>query len=88
MRRDVINRLMCNLSVDTAAVAAAHGQPPEVFASDLLRLSPMSQDGLVTLDGARVTVTEAGRPALRAVAAAFDAYLGARNPEIRHSSAV
>jgi oxygen-independent coproporphyrinogen-3 oxidase len=88
MRRELINRLMCDLRADTAAIAASHGETPDIFAEALASLAPMAADGLVALDGPRVAVTEAGRPALRAVAAAFDAYLGAQNFQIRHSSAV
>jgi oxygen-independent coproporphyrinogen III oxidase len=40
----------------------------------------------VTLDGARVTVTECGRPYIRIAAAAFDAYLN--SGQKRHSVAV
>ena len=41
---------------------------------------------LVIIEGQRVTVTEAGRPFVRLVAAAFDAYLA--KGTARHSRAV
>jgi oxygen-independent coproporphyrinogen-3 oxidase len=43
-------------------------------------------DGLVETDGWRVRVTEAGRPFLRTVCAAFDPYLEAT--ATRHAQAV
>jgi oxygen-independent coproporphyrinogen-3 oxidase len=46
----------------------------------------MAEDGLVELDGTRIRVTEAGRPFVRVVAAAFDVYL--RQDGQRHSRAV
>jgi oxygen-independent coproporphyrinogen-3 oxidase len=45
-------------------------------------------DGLVTRDGARITVTEPGRPFVRNVAAVFDAYLKTAPEQVRHSQAV
>jgi oxygen-independent coproporphyrinogen-3 oxidase len=49
-------------------------------------LRTLEQDGLVVRDGDRITVTAAGRPFVRAVAAAFDAYLA--RGMARHSVAV
>ncbi len=46
----------------------------------------MASDGLVRWDGMRVALTRAGRPFVRAVAAAFDTYLVAG--AARHSAAV
>ncbi len=88
LRRAAINRLMCDLALDAAAMADAHGAPPDHFAPEIARLAAMARDGLVEIDGARIRVTERGRPALRAVAAEFDAYLAAPDPAIRHSAAV
>jgi oxygen-independent coproporphyrinogen III oxidase len=42
--------------------------------------------GLITIEGSRITVTEEGRPFVRLVAAAFDAYLP--QSRSRHSIAV
>ncbi|MEX2649372.1 MAG: oxygen-independent coproporphyrinogen III oxidase [Alphaproteobacteria bacterium] len=86
LRRDAIERLMCDLAVDLDAVAGRHGRESEVFADALPALEPLVADGLVRIDGARVTVTESGRPFLRLAAAAFDRYLGAGQG--RHAAAV
>lgn len=90
LRASVIERIMCDLAVDLAAVAAAHGTAPGHFAADLERLEPLVADGLARRDGWRIMVTERGRPLVRAVAAAFDAYLecGAAPGALRHSRAV
>ncbi|MBF0246676.1 MAG: oxygen-independent coproporphyrinogen III oxidase [Alphaproteobacteria bacterium] len=77
LRRAVIEDIMCNL---TAEVDPTH------FARDLEKLKPLVEDGICTVDGGRVTVSEAGRPFIRLVASAFDAYLG--TGEGRHSKAV
>jgi oxygen-independent coproporphyrinogen III oxidase len=76
---------MCELTVDLAAIAAAHRREPDVFATELARIDAMADDGIATRDGYRVAVPEAARPYLRTVAAAFDRYL---DPEAhRHSRA-
>ena len=49
-------------------------------------LQGLASDGVVTLDGSRIAVTEAGRSLARVVAAAFDSYLQAGTG--RHSVAV
>jgi oxygen-independent coproporphyrinogen-3 oxidase len=46
----------------------------------------MAADGLVEIAGWRVRITEAGRPFLRSVCAAFDAYL--EPAATRHAQAV
>ena len=86
LRRDIIERLMCALSVDLDAVCDAHGIPAEALAAEQARLAPLVADGLVHMEAGRITVTEAGRPFVRVVAAAFDAYL--QPGMARHSRAI
>jgi len=86
LRRDIIERLMCDLEVDIDAVAAAHGVEGSAFDSEIEGLAPLQEDGLVLVNGRRLTVTEDGRTLVRAVCAAFDRYLKAG--EQRHSKAV
>ena len=73
LRGAVIERLMCDMEVDLSAVAFAHGEAPGYFARDIAALKPFVEDGLVAVDHGRVRVDDRGRPALRAIAAAFDA---------------
>lgn len=82
VRAQIIERLMCDLSVDLNLIA--HGSHD--FSSELTALQPLAAEGLVQIDGRCVTVTEQGRPFVRLVAAAFDAYLPRQ--QARHSIAV
>lgn len=74
-RRAVIERLMCDLAVDLDAVARRFGRDPEASVPSTDALAPLVADGLVTIDGWRITVSNDGRTFLRLVCAAFDAYL-------------
>lgn len=75
LRAEIIGRLMCDFSVDLAAVARDHGQTLAVLCEPLARIDGFVRDGVVRRDGARLTVTAPGRPFVRTVAAAFDDYL-------------
>jgi oxygen-independent coproporphyrinogen-3 oxidase len=86
LRGEIIERLMCDLAVDVDAVARLHGTDAATFADAFDRLAPLAADGIVAVDGSHVTVTDPGRPFVRLVAAAFDAYL--QHGEKRHSRAV
>jgi oxygen-independent coproporphyrinogen-3 oxidase len=86
LRREIIERLMCDLEIDVDAVAARHGASGSQFEAELASLQPLQDDGLVTVDGHRIAVTEDGRTLVRAVCAAFDRYL--KTGEQRHSKAV
>jgi oxygen-independent coproporphyrinogen-3 oxidase len=66
LRRQVIERLMCDFSVELDA---------RRFAPELARLRDHARDGLVELDGGRITITPLGRLFVRNVAMVFDAYL-------------
>jgi len=86
LRREIIERLMCDLEIDLDVVAARHGASGGQFAAELDSLAPLQADGLVTVHGHRIAVTHDGRTLVRAVCAAFDRYLKAG--EQRHSKAV
>jgi oxygen-independent coproporphyrinogen-3 oxidase len=86
LRREIIERLMCDLEIDLDAVAARHGADGGQFGPELASLAPLQADGLVEVTGRRILVTEDGRTLVRAVCAAFDRYLKAG--EQRHSKAV
>ncbi|MBF0355982.1 MAG: oxygen-independent coproporphyrinogen III oxidase [Alphaproteobacteria bacterium] len=86
LRRAVIERLMCDLAVDLDGVTAPFGKTAAHFASELSALKPLAEDGICTLAGNIITVTDDGRPLVRAVCAAFDQYLKAG--EQRHAKAV
>ena len=87
LRGRVIERLMCDMSIDLDAVASEAGAGPRNhFADELKSLTPFERDGLVTIEGHRIKVTEKGRPFVRILASAFDAYL--QEMPARHSLAV
>lgn len=86
LRREVIEQVMCRLEVDLRAVAARHGADPASLMDAAPRLQEMARDGLLVWDGYRLRMTPAGRPVVRAAAAAFDTYL--REGAARHSAAI
>lgn len=75
LRRYVIERVLCDLEVDVARACMVHGACAGTLDSALESLRPMVEDGLITLDARRLSVAERGRPLLRRIASAFDAYL-------------
>jgi oxygen-independent coproporphyrinogen-3 oxidase len=81
LRGQIIERLMCDFAVDLDTF-----RTDEAFADALDSLAPLADERLVSIEGRRITLTEAGRPFVRLAAAAFDAYLG--RGAARHSRAV
>jgi oxygen-independent coproporphyrinogen-3 oxidase len=81
LRARVIERLMCDLAVD---LDAEGGETD--FSAELAAVDALSESGIVRRHGRHIAMTEKGRPFVRLVAAAFDAYL-AKNQK-RHSVAV
>jgi oxygen-independent coproporphyrinogen-3 oxidase len=86
LRRDLIERLMCDLSLDLDALCGRWDVDSALFDADLERLAPMEADGLIRREGRRIAMTEEGRPLVRAACAAFDRYL--HRDGARHSRAV
>ncbi|WGM38338.1 oxygen-independent coproporphyrinogen III oxidase [Caulobacter sp. NIBR1757] len=85
-RGEIIERLMCDLTVDLAAICARHGRQTGDLAGAVASLAPLAAEGLVRMTPTGLTVTQAGRPVLRSVCAAFDSYL---DPSAqRHSKAI
>ncbi len=80
-RARVIERLMCDFAVDLDSIA-----PHADFGAELSALAPLQCDGLVEINGAKLTVTEAGRAVVRVVAATFDTYR--RPPAAQFSRAI
>jgi oxygen-independent coproporphyrinogen-3 oxidase len=71
-RAAVIEQLMCNYTADISGLG--------------VRLEQLEADGLVRRSGSRIEIADEARPLVRAVAAAFDAYLP--NSTDRHVAAV
>ncbi len=77
---------MCDFAVDLTVIAARYGADPASLMDAGPALQAMAHDGLVHWSGYELSVTEAGRPFVRNVAAAFDTYLPTGVG--RHSAAV
>jgi oxygen-independent coproporphyrinogen III oxidase len=70
-RGRVIERLMCDFTVDFAEVA-----PGADLSRELPMLAPMVREGLIEIADSNLVVTETGRPIVRIIAAVFDVYRG------------
>lgn len=68
-RAQIIERLMCDFSVDLDVVA-----PNAEFRNEMARLTAMQSEGLIEIAGAKLTITQAGRAVVRVIAATFDTY--------------
>lgn len=86
LHRAIIEDVMCNLTVDLAARCAQFDTEVSTLDGDVEKLKPLVDDGICTIDGSTITVTETGRPFIRLVASAFDEYLDSGLG--RHSKAV
>ena len=76
IRREIIERLMCDLAVDLADVAQRHQLAENSFDPEIERLKGFAADGLLSIDGKHVHVNEDGRFLVRSICAVFDTYLG------------
>ena len=85
-RAVVIERLMCDFEVDLGQVCRAHGTRPDTLLRAADRLPALQADGVVRLQGERISIAPDARFLVRNVAAAFDSHLAAAAD--RHSRAV
>jgi oxygen-independent coproporphyrinogen-3 oxidase len=73
IRRDAIQRLMCDFALDFREIEAIHAIDFKAyFAHELAALERLAGDGLVTLSGQSIAVTPRGRLLVRTVAMHFD----------------
>ena len=73
LRRDVIMRLMCDLSIDFTAASVRLGIDFEQhFAPELVSLAPFLNDGLLERSPTGLAVTDTGRLFIRNIAMCFD----------------
>ncbi len=86
LRSYVIERLMCNFSLDLGDLKRRFGRASHSVSMEAQLLAGGDRDGVVRMDGDVFAVTEAGKPFVRHIAATFDAYLGSGRG--RHSVAV
>lgn len=86
LRADVIETLMCHLTVDIGDTAQRHGFAASALDEEIRACAAYTESGLAVLEGRRLMVPEQARPALRVLAAVFDAHF--QLVEKRHAIAV
>lgn len=88
IRRETIMRVMCDLSLDFAAMSQKLGIDFEShFAAELAAIGPFQSDGLVERTPGGFTVTDSGRLFIRNIAMCFDNTLSPAG-ERRHSRTI
>jgi oxygen-independent coproporphyrinogen-3 oxidase len=88
IRRDTIMRVMCDLSLDYAAMSQKLGiNFAQHFAKELETLAPFEADGLVKRTPTGLEVTDTGRLFIRNIAMCFDNTL-APSGERKHSRTI
>ncbi|MEI6279490.1 MAG: oxygen-independent coproporphyrinogen III oxidase [Verrucomicrobiae bacterium] len=88
IRRETIMRVMCDLSLDFAAMSRQLGIVFEtLFAEELAALAPFEADGLVRRTPGGFAVTDSGRLFIRNIAMCFDNTLAPAG-ERRHSRTI
>jgi oxygen-independent coproporphyrinogen-3 oxidase len=86
LRAHVIERIMCDGSVDLVSAGRAFGFADDWYAEEIPELLQMQKDRLLTYVDGKVLLAPDGVPLARVVAAVFDTYL--RHTAVRHSIAV
>ena len=79
LRRQLIQRLMCNFELSLVALEQAFSIDfATYFAAEMEQLLIMQQDGLITMDGEWLRVTLKGRLLIRNICMVFDIYLSSK----------
>lgn len=86
LRRGIIERLMCDYSINLHSKIEQSNANLSEFTSELERIKEMQDDGLVIWGGGLLEITDQGRPYVRSVCAVFDQYFDTGAG--RHSLAV
>ena len=85
-RAEIIERLMCDFTLDLAETCARLDRKVEDLAEAFEMLKPMEADGIVEVRGSVVEATRTGRDFIRSICAAFDAHL--ERDAVRHSRGI
>lgn len=89
IRGAVIERLMCDMKVDVAQIAAHFDEPMSAFSEAFSRAKELQELGVCYVEGSVITVQEDARVLLRSVAQCFDIYSPAMDvTEKKHAKAV
>lgn len=87
LRAAIIERVMCDYTVDLETICKRFGvSPDDVLARSTPMLDTLVADGIAERSRYTIRVQNRARPLVRAVAAAFDQYLG--QGQARHARAV
>lgn len=89
LRRDVITKVMCDFELDFDWVEQKYKIDFEkYFAYALSNFGEMIDDGLVTIEKRKLTISEMGRLMIRNVAMNFDGYIERKQDTARYSRTV
>lgn len=89
VRRDVIQKLMCDFAVEFADIESRHAiHFIDYFAAELDALAPFETDGLITLSSDAIAVTPRGKWLVRSIAMAFDRRLREARERARYSRVI
>ena len=89
LRADAISQLMCYDRLVFRDFNAAHDVDfLQYFSDEVRRLQPLADDGLISVDDERISITPKGRLLLRSIAMVFDRYLGKDMHDGRFSKAI
>jgi oxygen-independent coproporphyrinogen-3 oxidase len=86
LRSRIIELLMCDFAFSFSTIRHEFGGAAEAVLDEAEYLAGCDTDGMVEFSGGLFQVTAKGRPFVRSIASAFDAYLG--QGAARHSLAV
>lgn len=78
VRAAIIERLMCGLEADVPTICAAHEIEPARFLDSVESLVTLAEEGILDVENGFIRVRPEHRFVVRAVAAAFDAFLANR----------
>jgi len=75
---------MCSYSADIGETCRKYGADANAFLEEIDGMATLVRDGLVSIDGEQLAVTDRGRPLVRSVCAASDRfYTGAEGRHAR-----
>lgn len=86
LRGEVIERLMCEMAVDVAAIARKHGFAEDALDGEIHDVRALVADGFCEVEGRTIRILEPARRLMRVVAACFDEHLPSSAG--RHAKAV
>ncbi|WP_110427315.1 oxygen-independent coproporphyrinogen III oxidase [Glaciecola sp. KUL10] len=89
IRREVINRLMCNFQLEKSVIEAQFNiEFDKYFAWELKEMARFVGDDLLLLQDKRIQVKEKGRLVIRHICMTFDAHLSSNAHQNRYSKVI